>query len=578
MNGKLRGLILSSWLLTFIFCGFCSGEELTLVFTGQTHSMLYTCSCPKEPDGGISRRMTLLKELRAKNPGLLLLDAGNFFGGGLLDEYTQNSQLDNQRTLINLKAMELMKYDAVAIGESEFNFGDAFLEENLAKHKFPALSANAETDKIRPFLIKKAANKKIGITALTVSSAAQKSGKVKVTDPKLALKKAVSELKKQGAEIIILLSNLNENEDEALVKEVAGIDVLVSAGNRSKQDKVANIAAVWVLRPLWQGRRLGKAVLTIKGNKVVNCKTEELRVSENIAEDKEITAILPRCFSDANCRKEGLVGSCQNGGNISASCQFVEASRVPLLVISASDCRTCNPEALVKSLKPQIPGLEAAYEDYPQSKSEALVKSLAIETLPAFLFGKEIEKEKAFEKLKANLEPKGDFYLVKPEAAGVGRFLKRKKIAGRLDLFLSLSAKDSGRLLENIREFDPAVHFLVAEEKGEFVAEQGPAEVEECLRAVCVQKYYPSYFMKYITSRAKDIETSWWDDALEGLDTKPIKACARGQEGKDLLKANSSLTQELRIMTGPTYLVDNQDIFGSLQVPSKEEFKKILGK
>ena len=55
-----------------------------------------------------------------------------------------------------------------------------------------------------------------------------------------------------------------------------------------------------------------------------------------------------------------------------------------------------------------------------------------------------------------------------------------------------------------------------------------------------------------------------------------IKVCARGPEGQELLKNNSKLNKELRVMTGPTYLMDNNEIFASRGVPSKEELKKVL--
>ncbi|PIP20064.1 MAG: hypothetical protein COX40_06610, partial [Candidatus Omnitrophica bacterium CG23_combo_of_CG06-09_8_20_14_all_40_11] len=61
-----------------------------------------------------------------------------------------------------------------------------------------------------------------------------------------------------------------------------------------------------------------------------------------------------------------------------------------------------------------------------------------IKALPVFLLGKESEREKGFDKLKENLEMKGNFYMVKPQFSGIAYFLERKNIKGRLDLFISL--------------------------------------------------------------------------------------------------------------------------------------------
>jgi len=131
--------------------------------------------------------------------------------------------------------------------------------------------------------------------------------------------------------------------------------------------------------------------------------------------------------------------------------------------------------------------------------------------------------------------------------------------------------------LDMIKEFNPIVHFLAVEKaKGNFEAKDGNLEAEEYLRSVCVQKYYPANFWNYISCRGKFINTSWWQDCLNKLDTNKISMCARGEEGKELLRRNVSLNNELQIMSGPAYLLDNQEIFGSQGVPAKEEFKKII--
>ena len=60
------------------------------------------------------------------------------------------------------------------------------------------------------------------------------------------------------------------------------------------------------------------------------------------------------------------------------------------------------------------------------------------------------------------------------------------------------------------------------------------------------------------------------------LDIDKIKLCARGQEGRALLEENISLNKELEVMFGPTFLLDNQEVFGLQGVPTKEDFKKII--
>jgi len=571
-------LLLSGLFVAAFGRGSASAEEITLLLTGQTHSMIYTCSCPKEPDGGVSRRASMIREIKAKNANALVLDSGNFFAGGIIDEYTQNPELDRLRNKINLQAMEIIGYDAAGIGDSEFSFGRPAMEEELGRGKIPFVSCNLGSEKVVPYVLKKAGKRQVGITGLTSPFSAAKAGGLKI-DPALdALKRTVLELKQKKTDIVVVLSNLGEKEDMALLKELPGmIDVMVVGSNRQSNDPATMVDSTLVLRPVWQGRKLVKAVLVMQGAKIIDSRVDELRLSDKVADDKQIQAILPQCFADKNCRKENMLGICQNPGTVAAACQFIEPNKVGLLIVTPAVCRTCDTQRVIKMLKNHMPGIEAAYEYYPGEKADALIRDLKLDTLPAYLLDKSAEKEKDFDKLKANLEEKGGYYMIKPQAAGVGYFLGREKTPESLDIFIGLYDRNTGRLLKNIKEFNPRIHLLAGESAdGKLTAPQGQPEVEECLRTVCVQKYYPGYAWDYLSCRQKDVESSWWDDCLGTLDGAVVKTCARGEEGRALLLENTALTKELKIMNGPAYLLDNQEIFSSVSVPSKEELRKII--
>lgn len=69
--------------------------------------------------GGVARRATLIKQFRERGP-VLLVDAGNWAAGGPYDEESDGDpQRDALRTELMAKAMALMKYDSVALGQVE---------------------------------------------------------------------------------------------------------------------------------------------------------------------------------------------------------------------------------------------------------------------------------------------------------------------------------------------------------------------------------------------------------------------------------------------------------------------------
>ncbi len=571
----ILSFIIALWVFSFTIS--CYAKDITIIYSGETHAMLYPCSCPKEPDGGIARRATLIKQLKKKYPEALTVDSGGFFAGGLMDEYTQNTQLDMERAKVSLQAMELMGYDAAAIGDDELSFGEDFFQQSIKDRKTRFLSANLKAQNVLPFFIKDVSGVKIALIGLTTPAARQKVSKLQIGEPRLALTEQIASAKKQGANLIVVLSHQGESDDLSLINEVPGIDVLVSGHSRSKEEPVTKIKDTILARPSWQGRRIGKLTISLKDNKVTDYKAEELRLSDKVADEPKISVILPRCFSNSDCKKAGVLGICQDPGNIRAKCLFEEAAKINLLVIVSKSCTTCNASVVADAFKKQFPGLVITYLNYPESKKAvSLVKELGLTGLPAYLLGKEVAQDAKFANLKGSVEEKKGYYLLKPEFVGVGYFLERKRDKGSLDIFISLFDKEMAQLLDVVREYHPRLHFLVIAKEDGFDAAKGQPEIEESLRGVCVQKYYPDAFWNYIGCRAKNINSSWWEDCLGSADSAKIRTCAKGEEGKELLRQNISLTKELQVMLGPTYLVDNVEIFASKGAPTREELKKTL--
>lgn len=578
---RIPGIGVLLVICNMVFSGSANAEELTMLFTGQTHAMLYQCSCPIERDGGVSRRATLANQIRKHNPNVLLLDSGDFFAGGLADEFTQNTQLDMLRTTINLKAMDIIKYDAVAVGPDEFNFGSDFLKKNIGSMDFPLVSCNIESaalgKAIQPYIIKEVSGLKIGITGVTHPQVKQKATDINFIEPKDALQQTIDELKHKGIDIIIVLSNLGDKENEAMAKDTPGIDILLNGFTKS--DTAAyRMGQTIILNPSWQARKLGKIVLSLKDKKITDFKAELMRISDKIPDNPEVEKILPRCFSDSNCMKDGVRGACLNPAAANASCDFPKVKKINLTVITKRDCHSCNTETTIGYLKRYLPLLNVTLLYYPDARTDKLIKENGINVLPAYLISKDIKDGPVFKDLQKMLDEKTGGYLLNPQAGGISFLLNRPQKAGSLDLFFSIYAKDSVALLDAIKDFKPTLHFLAVETRGGFEALSGKGEVEEYLRGVCVQKYYPERFWDYISCRAKNITSSWWEICLPDADQYKIKTCAMGPEGQDLLRNNINLNRELRIMFGPTYLLENQELFGTQGIPNKASFEKIFGK
>ena len=325
--------------------------------------MIYPCNCPLEPDGGIARRAAFVKTMRKEYPNTVLLDSGGFFAGGLMDEYTQNTTLDMQRTEINLKGMELMKYDAVAVGDDEFNFGKDYFLRRAGVSAVPFLSCNLVSDKVVPYVIKEVAGVKIGIIGLTGLSVLPKAGGLDVLDPREAVSKAVTALKGEGVTFIILLSHQGENQDMDILEKVPGINILIVGHSRSKDEMWSKYKDTLILRPSRQARRVGRVLLRVNNGKVTryDYDIEEVRMSDKIMDDPQVAFILPTCFSDMQCKKKDSIGTCQNPGKKEAKCVFAKAPEIRAWVIVPRGCSVCNPSPMINLLKKEFCGCFYAY-------------------------------------------------------------------------------------------------------------------------------------------------------------------------------------------------------------------------
>lgn len=264
-----------------------------------------------------------------------------------------------------------------------------------------------------------------------------------------------------------------------------------------------------------------------------------------------------------------------------------ESSKIDLVIIKAKECLVCNTDFFVNNLKRVLADLEIREIDYQDQEAQELISNLKISMLPAYFLNRRIKEREEYTRLENFLiETEKDYLYFNPSFAGASYFLERKRIPKRLDLFIFLQIQDLDKILETIKnllreteDIDFHLHFLAQEKEIEgFVSPGGIAEVEEYLRCLCIEKYDKGEFFDYLICRAKNINSSWWEDCAEGLNLERIKKCAKTEEGKDLLRKNIRLTTELAIFQTPVLLLYNQEIFGITRDTSVEELKRIIEK
>ncbi|HEV8267766.1 MAG TPA: metallophosphoesterase, partial [Thermoanaerobaculia bacterium] len=146
--------------------------RLTILQTSDVHGHLlpwdYARGAPDE--AGLSRIATRVKAIRKEAPNVLLLDAGDTIQGTPI-EYLHAKKLDSGPDPM-AEAMSRLRYDAMSVGNHEFNFGMAVLRKAEKESSFPWLSANTRkasdgSAAFPEYIVKTLGGIKVGVLGMT---------------------------------------------------------------------------------------------------------------------------------------------------------------------------------------------------------------------------------------------------------------------------------------------------------------------------------------------------------------------------------------------------------------------------
>lgn len=201
-------------------------KQLVILHTNDTHSTIMPVNAQlpdtmKAGRAGALRRIAMLKEERGKNPDLLLFDSGDFFQGSAYYTLFKGD--------VEIGLMNRMGYDAVTIGNHEFDFGMEEMARVFRLATFPIVCANYDftgtpcEGLVKPYIIIKRNGIKIGVFGVSPKLEGLVSPKncvgVKYLDPaKVALETASMLKKEKKCDVVICLSHLgwksNRGEDD----------------------------------------------------------------------------------------------------------------------------------------------------------------------------------------------------------------------------------------------------------------------------------------------------------------------------------------------------------------------------
>ena len=264
-------LLLCLWSLLIVACA-PQANSLTILHTNDTHSQVEPIAAGKRDafHAGYARRMGIIQQERTLDPNLILVDAGDFCQG--------TPYFNFYRGRIEIDAMNRMGYDAITLGNHEFDNGVDTLAHVLQDAQFAVVSANYDVQGtplegiVKPYTVLTRAGMRVGILGVGVNPEGLITRKnfapVQYLEPFAAAQKAATELKtKHHCDVIICLSHLGTDTDEKLAQQTQYIDVIVG-GHTHKiitNYYVENIEGKSVLLTQMgkSGARIGKIMLKI---------------------------------------------------------------------------------------------------------------------------------------------------------------------------------------------------------------------------------------------------------------------------------------------------------------------------
>jgi len=251
-----------------------SAVTLTILHTNDTHSRIDPFPMdggPHQGLGGVARRAALVREIRAENPNILLLDSGDIFQGTPYFNFFGGE--------IEFKAMSAMGYDVATLGNHDFDNGVPGLVEMMPHASFDFVSANYDVSgselesHVRPWVIREMEGVKVGIFGLGVAFEglvlANLHEGVRHTDPYAAARMAVEELRERGCALVVCLSHMGYRYregtpcDTELAQVVEGIDLILGGHSHTFMDEPDVYVHPGGGRSLvhqvgWGGMRLGR--------------------------------------------------------------------------------------------------------------------------------------------------------------------------------------------------------------------------------------------------------------------------------------------------------------------------------
>jgi 2',3'-cyclic-nucleotide 2'-phosphodiesterase/3'-nucleotidase len=316
--------------------------QVTILSTTDLHgNILPVDYYTNKPDArGLAKVATIIKQARKENPQLLLVDSGDTIQGTPLAYY--HNKKNNAPPDPMMLTMSALKYDAMAVGNHEYNFGLKALDKARSEAKFPLLSANTyrkgtEQTYFEPYVVREVNGVRVGILGLTTPAIpnwenAENYAGLEFREPVAEARKWVQVLRtKERVNVVVIAMHMgigedlatgevrpgeqpHENEALAIAERVAGVDVILM-GHTHREIPSVVVNGVLLTQANYWGRHVARADVYLEMNtrepagwKVVAKSARTILVDDKTEVDAEIARLAEPYDSETQAWLNQVVG------------------------------------------------------------------------------------------------------------------------------------------------------------------------------------------------------------------------------------------------------------------------------
>ena len=267
--GKMKRKIAAIFVLIILCFVPAQAREISLriLYVNDFHGFAEPYKDPgsKEDLGGVATLAGEVNRLRREKPTLLLAAGDMIQGHSWANLFRGKSSID---------LMNRMRFDAMVVGNHEFDFGPDVLKKRIGEARFPVLGANVEgfKDGLKPFVIKEFPGFKVAVIGVVTPDTPQATHPknvqgLKFLPPAATVGKYLPELKEQ-ADLVIVLSHIGYQADRELAAQVPGIPVIVGGHSHTKLLEPAVVNQTIIVQAWEHAKALGVLDLTLENGKI----------------------------------------------------------------------------------------------------------------------------------------------------------------------------------------------------------------------------------------------------------------------------------------------------------------------